>query len=164
MGLSVLVFQEWLGDPGITFWLAPFLFVILIALGADYNIFIMSRVREELATSDGDVGEAVCRGLLLTGRVITSAGIILAGTFAVLMVAPLPNLRQIGFAVTVGVLIDTFVVRSLLVPSITVLLGRWAFWPGWKGDSSHGLALVDPEAIASPPALASTGTPNEVDR
>jgi RND superfamily putative drug exporter len=161
----VLVFQEWLGDPGITFWLAPFLFVILIALGADYNIFIMSRVREELGAAGGDVGEAVRRGLLLTGRVITSAGIILAGTFAVLMVAPLPNLRQIGFAVTVGVLIDTFVVRSLLVPSITVLLGRWAFWPGWKG-TTRVLTLVDPEPDVSPPPteLAPAGAPNEADR
>ena len=128
MGITVIVFQGILGDPGITFWLAPFLFVILVALGADYNIFIMSRVREE-ADAGHEIHDAVTRGLTLTGRVITSAGFILAGTFLALIVAPLPNLRQIGFGVTVGILIDTFLVRSLLVPSATMLLGKWAFWP-----------------------------------
>jgi hypothetical protein len=128
MGITVIVFQGILGDPGITFWLAPFLFTILVALGADYNIFIMSRVREE-ADAGHEIHDAVTRGLTLTGRVITSAGFILAGTFLALIVAPLPNLRQIGFGVTVGILIDTFLVRSLLVPSATMLLGKWAFWP-----------------------------------
>lgn len=128
MGITVAVFQGILGDPGITFWLAPMLFVILVALGADYNIFIMSRIREE-ADAGHEIHEAVARGVTLTGRVITSAGVILAGTFAALLLAPLPNLRQIGFGVTVGILIDTFLVRSLLVPAATMLLGRWAFWP-----------------------------------
>lgn len=132
MGIAVIVFQGILGDPGITFWLAPFLFVVLVALGADYNIFIMSRIREE-ADAGHTVIEATQRGLVLTGRIITSAGLILAGTFAALMLAPLPNLRQIGFGVTVGILIDTFIVRSLLVPSATILLHRWAFWPSTPG-------------------------------
>ena len=129
MGLSVLVFRNLFDSPGISFWLPPFLFIILVALGADYNIFIMSRIREE-AEAGHDIPTAVARGLCLTGHTITSAGIILAGTFLALLAAPLPNLRQIGFAVTVGVLIDTFIVRSVLVPAATVLLGRWAFWPG----------------------------------
>src|SRR5690606_13804635 len=128
MGITVAVFQGILGDPGITFWLAPMLFVILVALGADYNIFIMSRIREE-ADAGHEIHHAVSRGLSLTGRVITSAGIILAGTFAALLLAPLPNLRQIGFGVTLGILIDTFVVRSLLVPAATMVVGKWAFWP-----------------------------------
>jgi RND superfamily putative drug exporter len=132
MGITVAVFQGVLGDPGITFWLAPFLFVILVALGADYNIFIMSRIREE-ADAGHEIHHAVSRGLTLTGRVITSAGIILAGTFAALLLAPLPNLRQIGFGVTVGILIDTFIVRSMLVPAATMLLGKWAFWPTTPG-------------------------------
>ena len=143
MGITVAVFQGLLGDPGITFWLAPFLFVILVALGADYNIFIMSRIREE-ADAGHEIHHAVGRGLMLTGRVITSAGIILAGTFAALLIAPLPNLRQIGFGVTVGILIDTFVVRSLLVPAATMLLGRWAFWPRFPGGP--------PEDSARPPS------------
>lgn len=128
MGITVLVFQGLLGEPGITFWLAPFLFVVLVALGADYNIFIMSRIREE-ADAGHDIHEAVSRGITLTGRVITSAGLILAGTFAALLLAPLPFLRQIGFGIGLGILIDTFVVRALVVPSATMLLGRWAFWP-----------------------------------
>jgi putative drug exporter of the RND superfamily len=144
MGVTVAVFQGILGDPGITFWLAPFLFVILVALGADYNIFIMSRIREE-ADAGHEIHEAVGRGLSLTGKVITSAGIILAGTFAALLIAPLPNLRQIGFGVTVGILIDTFIVRSLLVPAATMLLGRWAFWPRFPGSQRP-----QPEAVAGP--------------
>lgn len=129
MGLTTAVFVGIGGQPGISFWLPPFLFIILVALGADYNIFIMSRIREE-AAAGAEIHDAVTRGLVATGRVITSAGLILAGTFAALIFAPLPELREIGFGVTVGVLIDTFVVRSLLVPSATMLLGRWAFWPG----------------------------------
>lgn len=135
MGMCVVVFQGILGDPGISFWLPTFLFIILVALGADYNIFIMSRIREE-ADAGYEVHEATSRGMVLTGRVITSAGLILAGTFAALILAPLPNLRQIGFGVTVGVLIDTFLVRSILVPSATMLLGRWAFWPVMPGTRS----------------------------
>jgi RND superfamily putative drug exporter len=102
--------------------------VILVALGADYNIFIMSRIREE-ADAGHHIGEAVNLGVVRTGKVITSAGLILAGTIAALLVAPLPNLRQIGFGVTVGILIDTFVVRTILVPAATSLLGERAFWP-----------------------------------
>src|SRR3546814_11000936 len=81
----------------------------------------MSRIREE-ADAGHEIHIAVSRGVTLTGRVITSAGLILAGTFAALLLAPLPNLRQIGFGVTVGILIDTFLVRSLLVPAATMLL------------------------------------------
>jgi RND superfamily putative drug exporter len=144
MGLTVVLFQGILGERGLSFWVAPFLFIILVALGADYNIFIMSRIREE-ADAGHEIHEAAGRGLVLTGRVITSAGVILAGTFAALVLAPLPNLRQMGFAVTVGILIDTFVVRSLLVPSATVLLGRWALWPSWPGGQR---APVRPRQVA----------------
>jgi RND superfamily putative drug exporter len=128
MGITVLVFQGILGEAGITFWLAPFLFVVLVALGADYNIFIMSRIREE-ADAGYEIHEAVTRGVTLTGRVITSAGLILAGTFGALLLAPLPFLRQIGFGIGLGILIDTFLVRAFIVPAATMLLGRWAFWP-----------------------------------
>lgn len=141
MGITVAVFQGLLGAEGITFWLAPFLFVILVALGADYNIFIMSRIREE-ADAGHEIHDAVRRGLTLTGRVITSAGLILAGTFAALLIAPLPNLQQIGFGVTVGILIDTFLVRSIMVPAATMLLGRWAFWPFIPGADPASLAAT----------------------
>jgi RND superfamily putative drug exporter len=134
MGLCVAVFIGLFNEPGISFWLPPFLFIILVALGADYNIFIMSRIREE-ADEGAEIHEAVTRGLVATGHVITSAGLILAGTFAVLIVAPLPQLHQIGFGVTVGVLIDTFIVRSLIVPAATMILGQWAFWPNTRSAS-----------------------------
>jgi len=106
--------------------------VMLVALGADYNIFLTSRIREEAQKTD--TREAVGRGLALTGHVITSAGLILAGTFAALMFAPLKGLIQIGFATTIGILLDTFVVRSLMVPSIAVLLGRWNWWPSKRAQ------------------------------
>ena len=136
LGLTVIVFQGIIGEPGISFFVTPLLFIILVALGADYNIFVTSRIREELAAGHDPPGAAAA-GLVQTGRVITSAGLILAGTFAALLIAPLPNLRQMGFAVAVGILIDTFVVRTLLVPAATVLLGRWAFWPGYQRDRAE---------------------------
>ncbi|HEX9696316.1 MAG TPA: MMPL family transporter [Actinomycetota bacterium] len=127
LGLTTLVFQGLLGHPGVSWWLPPFLFVMLVALGADYNIFLMSRIREE--SKRRTTADATAVGLAATGHVITSAGLILAGTFAALMLAPLRSMQQFGFAVSVGVLLDTFVVRSLMVPSIAILLGRHNWWP-----------------------------------
>lgn len=127
LGLTVAVFQGLLHRPGLVWWLPIFLFVILVALGADYNIFLVGRIREEadrMPTRD-----AVIHGLSATGHVITSAGLILAGTFAALLVAPLGGMVQMGFAATVGILVDTFLVRSLLVPSIAILVGSASWWP-----------------------------------
>jgi len=101
--------------------------VFLTALGADYNIFLLSRVREE--ARDHALPEAVRRAVANTGGVITSAGVILAGTFAVLAVQPLRETLEIGLGVALGVLLDTLVVRALLVPGVTLLLGRRAWWP-----------------------------------
>lgn len=134
LGLTTLVFQIIGGQPGVAWWLPPFLFVMLVALGADYNIFLMSRIREEARVHT--TADATARGLALTGHVITSAGLILAGTFGALMLAPLRSLQQYGFAVTVGILLDTFVVRSLLVPSIAVILGRHNWWPSRRAHAS----------------------------
>ena len=133
LGLTTLVFQGLLGEEGIVFWVIPLLFVMLVALGADYNIFLVSRIREEAQRQE--TRTAVARGLSLTGGVITSAGLILAGTFAALLSAPLTGLVQAGFATTVGILLDTFVVRSLLVPSIAVLVGRHNWWPSARAQS-----------------------------
>lgn len=173
MGLTAGVFVGLGHEAGISFWLPPFLFIILVALGADYNIFIMSRIREE-AAAGAEIHDAVTRGLVATGRVITSAGLILAGTFAALILAPLPELRQIGFGVTVGVLIDTFVVRSVLVPAATMMLGRWAFWPGMSAGASSrivhrrqlGLAGVGVAALAAAlvALVATTGTSDPITR
>jgi RND superfamily putative drug exporter len=129
LGLTATLFSGLLHQGDISFWVPPFLFVILVALGADYNIFITSRMREAFDRG-ATVAEAAVRGLVETGPVISSAGLILAGTFLAMVTVPLHMLAQMGFAVTAGVLIDTFVVRPLLVPALTVWLGSLAFWPG----------------------------------
>lgn len=128
IGITTLVFQEMLGQQGLAFYLPILLFVMLIALGSDYNIFIVGRIREEL-DAGRSVREATTHAMVSTGPTITAAGFVLAGTFAALLITPLPSVRQIGFGVAIGVLIDTFVVRTLMVPAATVLLGRYAFWP-----------------------------------
>lgn len=107
-------------------------FVFLVALGEDYNIFMISSIWNKRKT--GPLKQAVSDGVAQTGSVITSAGLILAGTFAVLAVLPLQVLVQFGTVTAIGILLDTFIVRPLLVPAITTVLGRFAFWPGslWK--------------------------------
>jgi RND superfamily putative drug exporter len=104
-----------------------FVFVFLVALGIDYNIFLMTRVREEAIKRDARHGAIV--GLAATGGVITSAGFVLAGTFAVLATIPSTQLTEIGFAVAFGILLDTIVVRSVLVTALNLDLGRWMWWP-----------------------------------
>ena len=103
------------------------MFVLLVALGSDYNIFLMHRIREEAETRGMRDAVRIASGH--TGAVITSAGLILAGTFGSMATAPLTILFQVGVAVAIGVLIDTFLVRSILVPAITTLAGDWAWWP-----------------------------------
>lgn len=127
LGLLVFVFQDIVGDVGVGASVPFFLFVFLVALGVDYNIYLMSRIREEVAEHDLRAGVRIA--LARTGGVITSAGIILAGTFLALLTLPLRELEQLGFAVAAGVLLDTFVSRTLIVPSVVVLLGRWNWWP-----------------------------------
>jgi RND superfamily putative drug exporter len=101
--------------------------MFLIALGVDYNIFLVSRIRQE--TELHGHREGVLRGLSVTGGVITSAGIVLAATFAVLLLAPYVAFIEIGFVVAVGVLIDTLLVRSVLVPALALDLGHQFWWP-----------------------------------
>ena len=104
-----------------------FLFVFLNALSVDYNIYLMSRIREEVRRAP--LKEATAHALARTGPVITSAGLILAGTFSALMTLPLEDLVQLGFAVGIGVLIDTFITRTLIVPALVAIFGRWNWWP-----------------------------------
>jgi putative drug exporter of the RND superfamily len=104
-----------------------FVFVFLVALGIDYNIFLMTRVREEAAKHGPRRGALT--GLSATGGVITSAGAVLAGTFAALGTLPVTFLAELGFAVAFGVLLDTVVVRSVLVTALNLDLGRWVWWP-----------------------------------
>lgn len=127
LGIGALVFDHVLDLPGADPSVPLFAFVFLVALGVDYNIFLMSRVREETklhGTADG-----VVRGLRVTGGVITSAGVVLAATFAALAVLPILFLLQIAFLVAVGVLVDTLLVRSILVPALTLDIGRRVWWP-----------------------------------
>jgi RND superfamily putative drug exporter len=127
LGVSALVFGNLLGFSGTDASVPLYGFVFLVALGVDYNIFLMSRVREEALVHGNRQG--VLRGLTTTGGVITSAGVVLAATFAALMVIPLAFLVQIAFIVAFGVLLDTLVVRSLLVPALMIDLGPRAWWP-----------------------------------
>ena len=126
-GLSVFAFQQIFNHSGVAYSNGVWMFIFLVALGADYNIFVMSRIREATQKEGFKAGVATAIGR--TGGVITSAGIILAGTFAVLTTLPLRDIFQLGFAVMLGVLIDTFVVRALLVPSMAVIFGEWSWWP-----------------------------------
>jgi uncharacterized membrane protein YdfJ with MMPL/SSD domain len=126
-GLSVFAFQQIFNHSGVAYSNGVWMFIFLVALGADYNIFVMSRIRE--ATQKEGFRDGVATAIGRTGGVITSAGIILAGTFAVLTTLPLRDIFQLGFAVMLGVLIDTFVVRALLVPSMAVIFGEWSWWP-----------------------------------
>ncbi|MFC8228919.1 MMPL family transporter [Streptomyces sp. NPDC057287] len=128
LGISSLVFEHVFGFSGTDSSVPLYGFVFLVALGVDYNIFLMSRVREESLIHGTRQG--VLRGLTTTGGVITSAGVVLAATFAALGVIPLAFLVQIAFIVAFGVLLDTLVVRSLLVPALVRDIGRTAWWPG----------------------------------
>ena len=127
LGVSYVVYDVLFDFPGSDPSLPLFAFVFLVALGIDYNIFLMARVREE-AQKHG-TRQGMLRGLAVTGGVITSAGIVLAGTFAVLAVLPLVFLTELGFAIAFGVLLDTFVVRSTLVPALVLDIGSKVWWP-----------------------------------
>jgi putative drug exporter of the RND superfamily len=127
MGVAALVFNGVFDFPGADPVVPLFGFVFLVALGIDYNIFLMTRVREESVPLGTRAG--VLRGLTITGGVITSAGVVLAATFSALAVLPILFLAQIAFIVAFGVLLDTFVVRSLLVPALGVDVGRRIWWP-----------------------------------
>jgi len=128
LGASSLLFTHVLGFAGADASFPLYVFVFLVALGIDYNIFLMTRVREESALGGTRRGALI--GLAATGGVITSAGAVLAGTFAMLGTLPMVMFAEIGFAVAIGVLLDTIVVRSVLVTALTLDLGRWIWWPG----------------------------------
>jgi RND superfamily putative drug exporter len=151
LGLSIFFFIEVQGTAGVDASLPTFAFIFLVALGVDYTIFLMSRVREEARTHG--TREGVLRALAATGPVITSAGVILAGTFAVLMTLPVTFAFNIGFMVAVGILLDTFIVRTIMVPAAVELLGDRVWWPSTARGGRHALREhVEPEpgAVTEP--------------
>jgi putative drug exporter of the RND superfamily len=137
LGLSIFFFIEVQGTEGVDASLPTFAFIFLVALGVDYTIFLMSRVREEAAMHG--TREGVLRALSATGPVITSAGLILAGTFSVLMTLPITFTFNIGFMVAVGILLDTFIVRTIMVPAAVELLGDRVWWPSTARGGGHAL-------------------------
>jgi RND superfamily putative drug exporter len=136
LGVSTIVFIDIGGTSGLTFILPFLMFIFLLALGEDYNILVMTRVREE--AHEHQLRTAVVRAIGRTGPTVTSAGLVLAGTFAVFAVvgANGPSggqIRDIGVGLAIGILMDTFLVRTLIVPSTVAILGRWNWWPASLG-------------------------------
>jgi RND superfamily putative drug exporter len=132
IGIAAILFNNVWNFAGADPAVIIFGFVFLVALGIDYNIFLMTRAREE--TIKLGVREGTLKALVVTGGVITSAGIVLAATFAALNVIPILFLAEISFIVAFGVMLDTLIVRSLLVPALTLEIGRPMWWPSklWK--------------------------------
>jgi RND superfamily putative drug exporter len=141
-GSVALLFVRLVGNDGVQFILPFVLFVFLMALGSDYNILVMTRIREEAQSKP--LRESVREAISRTGGTVTTAGMILAGTFAVLAIASSTDqIRSLGFGVAAGILMDTFLIRTLLIPALVVLLGRWNWWPSQlshrtSSDSASG--------------------------
>jgi RND superfamily putative drug exporter len=141
LGVSVLIFQDALGGDGLPYFVPFLMFVFLLALGQDYNILVMARIREEAARVP--LRQAVPLALSRTGSTVSSAGLVLAGTFGVFAVvisfqpgaAPY---RVVLASLAIGILMDAFLVRTLLVPSAVALLGRWNWWPSRHGRPANG--------------------------
>jgi len=148
LGLAMLFFRYVVGEPGVDNSLPVFAYIFLVALGTDYTIFLMSRVRQE--AREHGTREGMLRALGATGPVITSAGIILAGTFGVLMTLPVWFIFNIGFLVAVGILLDTFVVRTIMVPAAVELIGDRIWWPSSAGGG--GGALKEAPTVPAPEA------------
>ena len=148
LGLSVLLFVEIAGDGGLVFFLPFLMFIFLLALGEDYNILVMSRIREEAQLLP--LREAVSRALVATGTTVTSAGLVLGGTFSVFAIVGAQQgssqFRDVGAGLALGVLMDTFLVRTLLVPSTVILLGRWNWWPSRLGTGPEDEGVPTPDS------------------
>ena len=148
LGVGALFFEYVFDFPGSDPSLPLWAFVFLVALGIDYNIFLMARVREESLRHGTRHG--MLRGLAVTGGVITSAGIVLAGTFSILATLPLVFLTELGFTIAFGVLLDTLVVRSLLVPALVFDVGPRVWWPSTLSQTLESRLPEHPEAEQEP--------------
>ncbi|WBB70776.1 MMPL family transporter [Micromonospora sp. WMMD812] len=132
LGATVYLFQSIQGEPGVTFQLPIILYLFVVAIGTDYNILMIARLREE-AREGNEPHEAAAIGVEHAGPTVAAAGLILAGTFAVLILAPISFLQQMGFAVAIGIVLSAFVMSMFFVPALTALIGHKAWWPG-HGD------------------------------
>ena len=150
LGFAVIAFIRIGHDDGVLFLIPILLFVFAMALGSDYNILLMSRIREEAHTHP--LRQALTRAIAHTGSTITSAGLILAGTFTVLAIAGNnAQARQLGYTIAFAVILDTFFVRTLLVPSAAVLLGRWNWWPSALSHTPAERTPATPEPTGCDP-------------
>jgi putative drug exporter of the RND superfamily len=167
LGFAVLVFIKLGGSGGITFILPFLLFIFLLALGEDYNTLVMTRIREE--AHHLPLRDAVAKAIGVTGTTVTSAGLVLAGTFAVFAVvggsgSGGSQIRDVGIGLAVGVIMDTFVVRTVLVPCTVILLGRWNWWPSKLTADHPDRVDVSADALGlastaeGPAAAADTGS------
>jgi RND superfamily putative drug exporter len=145
LGLTHLIFTTLYDVAGLAWYVPFFSFVFLVALGIDYSIFLFGRIKEEVGYHG--MREGVHVAVATTGAIITSAGIILSGTFAALLTGEVAGLLEIGFAVAVGILIDTFVVRTILLPSLATLFGRWTWWPGGVPRAERRTRPPKPQAL-----------------
>ncbi|MFE3618141.1 MMPL family transporter, partial [Streptomyces anulatus] len=136
LGATVLVFQQIQGENGLIFTLPVIMYLFVVALGTDYNILMVARLREE-AREGHTPREAAALAVRHTGPTVAAAGLILAGTFASMMLAGNSTLSQMGFAISVGIAIAAFVMALFFTPAVTALLGRRAWWPGHGGDSDE---------------------------
>jgi RND superfamily putative drug exporter len=166
-GLSVLLFIKFGHSGGLVFFMPFLMFIFLLALGEDYNILMMTRIREEAQRIQ--LRNAVTRALSVTGTTITSAGLVLAGTFVVFGIVAGSGsggsqFRDIAIGLALGILMDTFLVRTLLVPSTVVLLGRWNWWPSRM--SRAGAQIIEPEPLPTPASALdqAAGTTADADR
>jgi RND superfamily putative drug exporter len=156
LGLASIIFIKFAGSGGLTFLLPFLMFIFLLALGEDYNILVMTRIREE--AHQRRLRDAVVTAVGASGPTITSAGLVLAGTFLVLAVTAGgepggSQIRDIGIGLALGILMDTFLVRSLLVPSTVSLLGRWNWWPGKLAEMDLAEVSVTGEGDAGRPSV-----------
>ncbi|HJT55620.1 MAG TPA: MMPL family transporter [Ktedonobacteraceae bacterium] len=161
LGIAVLIFMRIGGDAGLDFVLPFLMFIFLMALGEDYNILVMSRIREEALK--GSLKDAITRAVNATGTTVTSAGLILAATFGVAgILGATDQIHQLGIGIAIGILLDTFLVRTLLVPSIVALLAHWNWWPSKlafqaraglaaeaKTNGEHAVEVVETGSSAS---------------
>ena len=157
LGISLLFFRYVVGDPGVDASLPVFAFIFLVGLGIDYTIFLMGRVREEARTHG--TREGMLRALTATGPVITSAGLILAGTFSVLMSLPVTFVFNIGFMVAVGILLDTFIVRTVMVPAAVELLGDRIWWPSDRSGGGSALSEETSSGRPGPESVTPSASP-----